>query len=184
MSRIGAKIIIIPADVQVALTDTTVKVTGKYGTLEKKIFTNLKIKQKDNELSIHRSSEDRKLRALHGLMRTLLNNMILGVSQQFSKTLIAEGIGYKFLLNAEKLSLNVGFTNPIFYIVPPTLKLVLESPTRLLIIGIDIEEVGLFAATIRSARPPEPYKGKGVRYSAELIHRKLGKTKTKTKTRK
>lgn len=177
MSRIGNKIITIPADVQIILTDTSIKTVGPHGTLEKIIFNNLKIIQEGKQLSVHRNSDDRNLCALHGLMRTLVYNMILGVSQQFSKTLLVEGIGYKFLLNAEKLSLNVGFTNPVLYKIPAALKVILESPTRLLVTGIDCESVGLFAAQIRSARPPEPYKGKGIRYLNEVIRRKVGKTK-------
>ncbi len=176
MSRIGKKIINIPANVQIILADTNIKIIGTYGILEKKIFDNLAIEQEGNQLRVKCTLDNRKIRALHGLMRTLVHNMILGVSQQFSKTLLVEGIGYKFLLSAEKLCLNIGFTDPVFYLVPATLKITLESPTRLIITGINNEEVGLFAAKIRNARPPEPYKGKGIRYLNEKIRRKAGKT--------
>lgn len=179
MSRIGKKIINIPSDVQIILANKSIQVIGKYGTLEKQIFDHLKIQQEEKHLSITCISTERKAHALHGLMRALIQNMILGVNQQFSKTLLVEGVGYKFLLRLEDrtISLNMGFTNPINFKIPTNLNVTLESPTRMLITGIDIEAVGLFSAKIRSVRPPEPYKGKGIRYLNEIIRRKVGKTR-------
>lgn len=184
MSRIGKKLISVPSNVQVLIVEKLIKVVGKYGSLEKKIFDNLIVVQEGNELNIRRNLENRKVRALHGLMRTLVQNMIEGVTQQFSKTLIVEGVGYKFLLNPEVLVLNIGFTNPLLFKIPENLNITLQSPTRVVIAGIAIDDVGLFAAKIRSARPPEPYKGKGIRYLNEIIRRKIGKSGKSGKSKK
>lgn len=177
MSRIGKKTITIPSGVEVNVGNNIIKVTGRYGVLEKKIFKQLQIKQDIGQLWVTCLADERKARALHGLMRALIQNMIIGVCQKFSKTLIAEGIGYKFLLDDKVLTLNMGFTNLVFLQIPNNLTVNLELPTRLTVSGIDKEDVGLFSAEIRNVRPPEPYKGKGIRYSNEIIRRKVGKTR-------
>jgi len=177
MSRIGNRLICLPEGVTVSFENRSITVTGKHGVLTRKIFTDLQIEQSENLLKISRQSDDRKLRGLHGLMRALVQNMVIGVDQKFSKTLLAEGVGYKFLWNKGLLTLNMGFTNPVLFEVPSYLTVTLESPIRVLISGIDKEAVGLFAAQLRSVRPPEPYKGKGIRYSTEAIRRKVGKAR-------
>ena len=123
-----------------------------------------------------RQNDAKKTREYHGLMRTLIQNMVTGVDQLYSKTLIAEGVGYKFFLEKNDLALSVGFTHPVKFSIPAGLTLKLEFNTKILITGIDKEKVGFFAAEIRSIKPPEPYKGKGILYEGEKIIRKAGKT--------
>lgn len=177
MSRIGNRLISLPEGVAVSFENGNITVAGKHGVLTRKIFIDLKIEESENQLKISRQFDNRKLRGLHGLMRALVQNMVIGVDQKFSKTLLVEGVGYKFLWNKGLLTLNMGFTNPVVFEVPSNLIVTLESPIRISISGIDKEAVGLFAARLRSVRPPEPYKGKGIRYSTEVIRRKVGKTR-------
>ena len=176
MSRIGKKAIEIPNDVNVTFKDQKIIVKGKHGSLEKTVLNLLELELENNKLILKRSEDTKQSRAYHGLMRALVQNMVSGVEKPYSKTLIAEGVGYKFLMEKTTLVLNVGFTHPVKFIIPSDLTVKVESPTKILISGIDKEKVGFFAAEVRAIRPPEPYKGKGIMYEGEKILRKAGKT--------
>jgi len=176
MSRIGKKIIDIPKEVSITITTEKISVKGKHGILEQSLLDLLKFELLDNKLSITRINDAKKTREYHGLIRALVQNMVLGVTQKFSKTLIAEGVGYKFQLDKKILIVNVGYTHPIQFDIPDDLEIKLESPIRMSIFGINKEKVGFLAAKIRDTRPPEPYKGKGLLYDGEIIRRKAGKT--------
>lgn len=177
MSRIGKKPIQIPKDVSINFNDQLIQIKGKHGSLERTISTDLILSQENNILTITRSAETKKIREYHGLIRALIQNMVTGVTEKFSKTLIAEGVGYKFQLDKSTLILNAGYTHPVEFIIPSNLAVKLESPTKISISGIDKELVGFLAAQIRDIRPPEPYKGKGILYEGEKIIRKAGKTR-------
>lgn len=176
MSRIGKKAIDIPKDVSVSLSDGKISVKGKHGSLEKLFSNKLTIILENEKLILTRNDETKECRSYHGLMRALLQNMVTGVSEKFSKTLLAEGVGYKFQMDKTKLILNVGFTHPVEFEIPSDLSVKLESPTKISISGVDKEKVGFLAAKVRDMRPPEPYKGKGILYDGEKIRRKAGKT--------
>ena len=176
MSRIGKKAITIPKEVTLTIKDQTVNVKGKFGTLERQLIGLVNLSVENQKLVVTRINDEKKTREYHGLIRSLLQNMITGVDEKFSKTLIAEGVGYKFQIEKTKLMLNVGFTHPIEFIIPADLSIKLESPTKIQISGVDKEKVGFLAAKIRDMRPPEPYKGKGILYQGEKIIRKAGKT--------
>jgi len=176
MSRIGKKVIEIPKDVSVQLENEKIIVKGKHGSLEREILNNLKLEITDKKLVITRNDDSKQSRSYHGLIRALVQNMVSGVDQKFSKTLIAEGVGYKFQVDKTKLILSVGFSHPVEFEIPSDLSIKAESPTKLVISGIDKEKVGFLAAKIRDMRPPEPYKGKGLLYEGEKILRKAEKT--------
>ncbi len=176
MSRIGKKLINIPQDIEVLINQNFVSVSGKNGKLDKTFLNLVKFEKIENNIIVSRINEDKFTKSYHGLSRALLDNMIQGVNKKFQKILIAEGVGYKFQLSNNKLILNMGFTHPVEFDLEANLAIRLESATKLLIEGIDKEKVGLFAAKIRQVRPPEPYKGKGIRYEGEKIIRKAGKT--------
>ena len=176
MSRIGKKAIEIPKDVSIQLENEKIIVKGKNGSLEKEILSNLKLEIIDQRLVITRNDDSKQSRSYHGLIRALVQNMVTGVDQKFSKTLVAEGVGYKFQIDKTKLILNVGFSHPVEFEIPADLTIKAESPIRVVISGIDKEKVGFLAAKIRDMRPPEPYKGKGILYEGEKILRKAGKT--------
>jgi large subunit ribosomal protein L6 len=176
MSRIGKRAIDIPNGVSITLTDEKVSIKGKYGSLEHSIMNLLKIQIENNKLYVTRIEETSKAKELHGLVRAIIQNMVYGVTQKFSKTLIAEGVGYKFQIDKKELLVNVGFTHPVKFQIPEDLEIKIESPVKLLISGINKEKVGFLAAKIRDTRPPEPYKGKGILYEGEIIRRKAGKT--------
>lgn len=176
MSRIGKKAIEIPKDVSIQLENEKIIVKGKNGNLEKEILSNLKLEIIDSKLVITRNDDSKQSRSYHGLIRALVQNMVTGVDQKFSKTLVAEGVGYKFQIDKTKLILNVGFSHPVEFEIPEDLNIKAESPTKVVISGIDKEKVGFLAAKIRDMRPPEPYKGKGILYEGEKILRKAGKT--------
>jgi len=177
MSRIGKKAIEIPKGVEVAINNHNIIIKGKFGSLEKTIVNpNVTIHQEENKLILHRLNETKTTKAYHGLMRALMQNMVQGVNEKFSKNLIAEGVGYKFQLESNLLIVNVGYTHPINFQIPDDIMIKIESPTKISISGIDKEKVGFLASQIRATRPPEPYKGKGVMYEGEKILRKAGKT--------
>jgi large subunit ribosomal protein L6 len=176
MSRIGKKIIEIPQNVSITLEENNILIKGKYGSLSKSFLKNAIINVQDNTILITRIDETKVSKAYHGLTRALIQNMISGVSEKFQKVLIAEGVGYKFQITGTNLILNMGFTNPINMMIPKDIEIKLESPTKIIISGIDKEKIGLLASQIRSVRPPEPYKGKGIMYEGEKIIRKAGKT--------
>ncbi len=175
MSRVGKKPINIKG-VELSHSGNSVKVKGKLGELEREIHPNISVNVEGDELIVTRPNELRENRALHGLTRALLNNMVVGVSEGFSKTLDIVGVGYKAELKGKNLLLTIGYSHPIYFIVPDEIKLEVTSPTQIKITGCDKELVGQVAAKIRSFRKPEPYKGKGIKYSDETIIRKAGKT--------
>lgn len=176
MSRIGKKPIELPESVVLSVKEDKVIVEGKYGLLEERIIDFLKIDINNQKIYIRRTEDTAKAREWHGLLRALLQNMIIGVSKKFTKTLIAEGVGYKFQIEKQKLIANVGFTHPVEFEIPSDLEIKLESPVKISIMGINKQKVGFFADKVRSIRPPEPYKGKGILYEGQIIRRKAGKT--------
>ena len=176
MSRIGKKPIVVPKGVTVNLSGNVVKVKGPKGELQKTIHQNIKVELKDSEIEFTRSNDLKTNRALHGLSRALVQNMILGVTQEFKKTLDIVGVGYRAEMKGSNLLLNIGYSHPIYFIPPAGIKLESPAPTQIIVSGIDKQLVGQVAAKIRSIRKPEPYKGKGIKYSDEHIARKAGKT--------
>jgi len=176
MSRIGKKAIEIPKDVSIQIQEEKIIVKGKNGTLEKPINSILQLLVEDNKLILKRANDTKAAKEYHGLMRALVQNMVNGVNLKFSKNLVAEGVGYKFLIEKTNLIVNVGFSHPVQFSIPNDLAIKAESPTKISISGIDKERVGFFASQVRSIRPPEPYKGKGILYEGEKILRKAGKT--------
>lgn len=176
MSRIGKKAIDIPESVFITKEENKIIVKGKYGILEQAFLNTLTIVIEEQKIIITRQDDTKKSKEYHGLIRALIQNMVQGVNEKFAKVLIAEGVGYKFQIEKESLFVNVGFTHPIKFLVPLDLNLKLESPTKLVISGVNKEKVGFLAAIIRDTRPPEPYKGKGILYEGEKIIRKAGKT--------
>lgn len=176
MSRIGKKAIEIPSGVTVIIENQKVITKGKNGILEKSFLDFVEVQLLENKLLIARKSESKESRSYHGLTRALIQNMITGVDEKFSKTLLAEGIGYKFQLDKKSLILNMGYTHPVEFLIPEDLTIKLESATKIVISGIDKEKVGFLAAKVREVRPPEPYKGKGIMYEGEKIIRKAGKS--------
>lgn len=175
MSRIGKLPITIPNGVEVKYKDTEVVVKGKFGTLETKIPETILIEQKDNILSVSLKNEVRSLRSLHGLYRTLINNMIIGVSEQFNLTLILKGVGYRALVQGKEIVLNLGYSHPVNIEIPESISVEIIQNTTINLKSCDKELLGLFAANIREWRRPEPYKGKGILYKNEQILRKAGK---------
>jgi large subunit ribosomal protein L6 len=175
MSRIGRKPIVIPAGVEVKIDGDTVKVTGPKGTLTQKVHTGLGLEVEGNELKVSRPSDDRQFRSLHGLTRTLISNMVTGVTEGFKKELEISGVGYRAQKNGNELVLNVGYSNPVKILDTDMITTEVPNPQRIVVNGIDKQAVGQFAAEIRGVRPPEPYKGKGIHYVGEYIIRKEGK---------
>ncbi len=176
MSRIGRLPVQIPDKVEVTVQDGLVRVKGPKGELEQRIDPRLEVKIEGNTLTVSRPSDERSLRAQHGLARTLINNMIVGVSQGFSKALEVQGVGYKAEKKGKGLLLSLGYSHPIYFVPPEGIQVEVQGPTKVVVSGIDKVLVGQVAAKIRSFRPPEPYKGKGIRYEGEQIRRKAGKT--------
>ncbi len=176
MSRIGKKLIVIPEGIEVIIDNNLISVTGKNGTFKESFLNLVSFEKENNTVRVHRINDEKFTKSYHGFARAYLDNMIYGVNTTFIKTLIAEGVGYKFQLEKEKLILNMGFTHPVEFEIPKDLSLKLESPVKLKIQGINKATVGLFASKLRQVRPPEPYKGKGIKYEGEKIIRKAGKT--------
>ena len=177
MSRIGKLPVEIPAGVEVKIDENNlVTVKGPKGTLEKQISPRMKISQKDGHVVVERSSDLKQEKSLHGLTRALLHNMVVGVTQGFEKKLEINGVGYRAAKQGNKLILSLGYSHPVEMEDPEGVEAVVEDPTKITIKGIDREKVGQYAANIRFKRPPEPYKGKGIKYADEHILRKVGKT--------
>ena len=175
MSRIGKQPIAVPGNVTVTLDGNTVKVKGPRGELQRTIHSDMKLAMEDGQVVVTRPSDEQNHKALHGLSRTLVANMVEGVSTGFTKTLELVGVGYKAELRPYGLQLALGFSHPIEYRAPQGIKLSAPQPTQILVEGANKEIVGQVAAEIRSLRPPEPYKGKGVKYQGEQVRRKAGK---------
>ena len=177
MSRIGNKAVEIPDKVRVSIdNDGEVSVEGPKGKLSWKLPCGIKAGVKDNRLSLMREAETRSVKALHGLSRSLVHNMVQGVSEGFSKELEIEGVGFKAAVQGSTLNLSLGFSHPIPFSIPKDIKITVTDNTKITIQGVDKKLVGQVAADIRQFYPPEPYKGKGVRYAGEQIRRKEGKT--------
>ena len=176
MSRIGRKPINIPAGVEVKFNDGVITVKGKNGTLTRTIHPNMQINIEENVITVNRPNDNKENRSLHGLTRTLIANMIEGVTEGFKKELAIVGVGYKATLAGSKLNLALGFSHPIVYEVPAGIKLTVTPENKMIIEGSDKQLVGETAARIRRFRPPEPYKGKGIRYVDERIVLKEGKS--------
>ena len=175
MSRIGKLPITIPKDVEVNYSNSQVIVKGKFGTLETKIPDTIGIKQENDILNVSLNSEIRSLRSLHGLYRTLINNMVIGVSEQFQLTLILKGVGYRAAVKGKEIVLNLGCSHPVNIEIPDAINVEVVQNTTINLKSCDKELLGLFAANIRAWRRPEPYKGKGILYKDEQILRKAGK---------
>ncbi len=175
MSRIGNKPISVPAGVDVNINGNVVTVKGPKGTLENSFSKEITIAQEGNEIKVTRPNDEKNVRALHGLTRTLVANMVEGVTNGYSKTLEIEGVGYRAAKQGNNLVLNIGFSHQV--IIPETdgIKIDVQGTNKITVSGIDKQAVGQFACEIRGKRPPEPYKGKGIRYEGEHIIRKEGK---------
>ncbi len=176
MSRIGRLPVPILKGVKVEQTDGTLKVKGPKGELTLDVHPDLKVVLEDDQVRVERFSDEKMYRALHGLTRALIANMVRGVTEGFSKTLEIVGVGYKADAKGKGITLNLGYSHPIAYQAAEGVKLECPNPTTIVISGTDKQKVGQTAAEIRGFRPPEPYKGKGIRYQGEHIRRKAGKT--------
>lgn len=176
MSRIGRKPVSVPAGVEVKLDGATLTVKGPKGTLVETFSKDMIIKVEANEIIVERPSEDKLHKSLHGLTRTLIANMIEGVTNGYSKTLEIEGIGYRAAKQGTNVVFNLGYSHQVIVAETDDIKMDLPNPNTIIVRGIDKQMVGQFAAEIREKRPPEPYKGKGIRYQGEYIIRKEGKT--------
>ena len=175
MSRIGKLPVSVPKDVKVTLAPGHVKVEGPKGLLERTLPAEITVKQSDGELTFERPDDDFRNRALHGLVRSLVANMVEGVEKGFTKNLELVGVGYRVAKQGDELVLNLGFSHPIRFKPPKGVSIDVQDPTKFSVSGISIEDVGQVAADLRGLRPPEPYKGKGVMYRGERIRRKPGK---------
>jgi large subunit ribosomal protein L6 len=175
MSRIGKRPIPIPDKVTVTIKGQTVSVKGPKGELSRDLVPEVTVEQADSTVVVKRRDESRIARQRHGLSRTLVSNMVEGVSQGFQKRLEIQGVGYRAQMQGNNLALSVGYSHPVTITPPAGVQLAVENNTNVIISGIDKESVGNIAAQIRAVRPPEPYKGKGIRYSGEFVRRKVGK---------
>ena len=179
MSRIGRRPVPVPKGVTVTIDGNEVAVKGPKGELKRTMHPEMKVTQENGELRVERPSETSRHKALHGLTRSLLNNMVIGVVEGFSKQLEIQGVGYKAESISGGIRLVVGYSHPVEYKAPEGVKILVENPTSVKVEGIDKELVGHVAAELRRVRPPEPYKGKGIRYVGEHVRRKAGKTGAK-----
>ena len=175
MSRIGRLPIPVPSTVDVTIDGRIVTVTGPKGVLTRSLHPDMTVSREDTNLVVTRPTEQKTHKQLHGLTRTLVNNMVVGVTDGYRKGLEITGVGYRAVLVGRKLTLNLGYSHAIEINPPEGISFEVENPTRLSVVGIDKELVGQIAAKVRATRKPEPYKGKGVRYTGEVIRRKAGK---------
>lgn len=180
MSRVGKKPIVVPQGVEIQFDGETLTVKGPKGELRHPIHRRVKVQIDDSQISLSISDDSKKSRSLFGLFRTLIGNMVVGVTEGFRKTLEISGVGYRVELSGNHLVLSLGYSNPITYDIPKGIDAQLDQRNKVILSGIDKELLGTTAAKIRSLRPPEPYKGKGVKYLEERIRRKAGKTGIKT----
>jgi large subunit ribosomal protein L6 len=178
MSRIGKKLITIPPKVTVKIERQKISVDGPKGNLSRILPSVIccTLDNETNQLIIEKAQDTRLAQALYGLSRTLVSNMVVGVSDGFNKKLQISGVGYRAQLDGKDLVLNMGYSHPVRMVPPPRVSVTVENPTTVIVSGIELDVVGEFAAKIRSVRPPEPYKGKGIAYEGEIIRRKAGKT--------
>ena len=176
MSRVGSKLIEVPEKVKVAIADNHVAVEGPKGKLEMNMPGRTSVTQEGNMLTVARDGDDREARAMHGLGRSLLNNMVVGVAEGYVKKLEINGVGFKALVNGNTVTMNLGYSHPIKYNLPDQVTVTVDKDTNVTIEGPDKQKVGMVAAELRGFYPVEPYKGKGVKYDDERIRRKEGKT--------
>ena len=176
MSRIGKQLIPLPAKVTVKVAEGNVHVEGPKGKLDYQLPEGITVTQEGTSVSVHRSSDVRVQKALHGTAQRLITNMVQGVSQGFRKDLEIQGVGFRASVKGANLDLSLGYSHPVLHPIPKTLKVAVAENTRISVEGIDKQLVGQFAADVRSYYPPEPYKGKGVRYVGEYVRRKEGKS--------
>lgn len=176
MSRIGKIPIPVPKTVTVSLEKNEVRVKGPKGELSLTIPPRVSVKQEDGELRVERHGDDKQAKAFHGLVQRMLTNMVTGVTDGFRKELEIQGVGYRANLDGNKLNLQVGYSHPVAMETPKGISFEVPKPTSIIITGYDKQQVGQVAAQIRSVRPPEPYKGKGIRYAGENVRRKVGKS--------
>ena len=180
MSRIGRAPITVPAGVEISIADNNVvTVKGAKGTLTQQFNANMAIALENGVLTVSRPNDLKENRALHGLTRTLINNMIVGVTEGFKKELDVNGVGYRVAKEGNKLVMNLGFSHQVIMEEKDGITIEVPGPNKIIISGADKQKVGQFAAEVREKRPPEPYKGKGIKYSDEVIRRKVGKTGVK-----
>ena len=177
MSRIGRMPIAVPAGVTVDIAENNkVTITGPKGTLERVLPAEMEIKLEDGHVVVTRPNDLKKMRSLHGLTRTLIANMVTGVTEGYEKVLEVNGVGYRAQKNGKTLVLSLGYSHPVEMVDPEGLEAIVEGQNKIIVKGIDKEKVGQYAAEIREKRAPEPYKGKGIKYADEVIRRKVGKT--------
>jgi large subunit ribosomal protein L6 len=179
MSRIGKVPVRIPAGIKVAISDNNICLEGPKGKLSQDVPLGITVEQKEDQLFVTRAGDDKQSRANHGTLRAHLVNMIAGVNKGHQKGLEIQGVGFRAQIQKNKLVLNLGFSHPVEYDLPEGIKVTTPQPTQIVVEGTDKVQVGTVAAKIRKFRPPEPYKGKGIRYSGEKVRRKLGKSVTK-----
>lgn len=175
MSRIGRKPIVLPKGVDVNIGEREVTVKGAKGTLCFGIMSKISVSLQEGQIVVERASDEKAVRAAHGMTRAIINNMVTGVSQGFERVLEIIGVGYRAQMQGENLVLSVGYSHPIEVQPPAGIELAVDGPTKVIVRGIDRQLVGQVAANIREHRPPEPYKGKGIRYAGEYVIRKAGK---------
>jgi len=175
MSRIGKKLVVIPKDVKIQVKDGIVYVEGPKGKLERKLSDRIILEIKDDQLLVKRVADTKLDKSLHGLFRALIVNMIVGVTQGYLRELEIQGVGFKAVLAGDKLNMTLGFSHPVNYVIPVGIKIETPKPTQLVIKGIDKELIGKVATEIRAYYPPEPYKGKGIRFVGEHVKKKIGK---------
>lgn len=176
MSRIGRKPIQLPAGVEFSKQDNVVTVKGPLGQLQRELPRLINVKQQDNQIIVSRNTDSKEERSLHGLTRTLVANMVDGVTKGYSKTLELVGVGYRATKQGDNVVISIGYSHPVNITPPAGIQLEVPVPTKIVVKGIDKEAVGSIAANIRAVREPEPYKGKGIKYDTERIRRKVGKT--------
>jgi large subunit ribosomal protein L6 len=181
VSRIGKMPITVPAGVTVTIEDNHVTVKGPKGELTRQINKNMKLTMDNGVITVERPDDEKESRSLHGLSRTLINNMIIGVTQGFSKTLEINGVGYRAAKQGQNINFTLGFSHPVVKEPPAGITFEVPAPNKIVVSGADKEVVGAVAADIRTLRPPEPYKGKGIRYEGEHVRRKIGKAGAKGK---
>src|ERR1700722_1314785 len=175
MSRIGKLPVAVPGDVTVDIADSLVRVKGPKGQLEQRVLPVVTVTQRDGQVVVERAGDAKPARAAHGLTRTLISNMVTGVTKGFRKSLEIQGVGYRVAKAGENLNFTLGYSHPITYAAPSGISFAVEGTNRIHVEGIDKQRVGQVAAEIRGLRPPEPYKGKGIRYAGEFVRKKLGK---------
>lgn len=179
MSRVGKVPVKLPKGVDVTLSKGTVTVKGPKGSLSLNLHNHVQVEKAEDEIRVKRHDDNRRSKAFHGLYQRLITSMVKGVTQGYQKDLELIGVGYRAQMEGKKLILQVGYSQPIWFVPPPGITVETPKPTSIVVKGIDKQQVGQVAATIRKYRPPEPYKGKGIRYAGEYVRKKVGKTAAK-----